>query len=100
MVNLDYLKNLNDAQKKAVTHLDGPLLIVAGAGSGLILTFIGFDQSVAIQSNETLAMLRLSYILIPCIGTSIAIFVMRNYDLDEQKANETRAQLDARAAAR
>jgi DNA helicase-2/ATP-dependent DNA helicase PcrA len=34
MVNLDYLKNLNDAQKKAVTHLDGPLLIVAGAGSG------------------------------------------------------------------
>ena len=34
MVNLDYLKNLNDAQKEAVTHLDGPLLIVAGAGSG------------------------------------------------------------------
>ncbi len=34
MVNLDYLKNLNDAQKEAVIHLDGPLLIVAGAGSG------------------------------------------------------------------
>ena len=34
MVNLDYLKNLNDAQTQAVTHLDGPLLIVAGAGSG------------------------------------------------------------------
>ena len=34
MVNSDYLKDLNNAQKEAVTHLDGPLLIVAGAGSG------------------------------------------------------------------
>tara|TARA_B100000575_G_scaffold3594_1_gene2711 strand:- start:2223 stop:4259 length:2037 start_codon:yes stop_codon:yes gene_type:complete len=34
MINNDYLKNLNDAQKEAVLHLDGPLLIVAGAGSG------------------------------------------------------------------
>ena len=34
MINKDYLKNLNDAQKEAVLHLDGPLLIVAGAGSG------------------------------------------------------------------
>ncbi len=34
MINKDYLKNLNEPQKKAVLHLDGPLLIVAGAGSG------------------------------------------------------------------
>jgi len=34
MVNSDYLNNLNKAQKEAVMHLDGPLLIVAGAGSG------------------------------------------------------------------
>ncbi len=34
MINKDYLKNLNESQKKAVLHLDGPLLIVAGAGSG------------------------------------------------------------------
>ena len=34
MLNKDYLENLNDAQKEAVLHLDGPLLIVAGAGSG------------------------------------------------------------------
>jgi DNA helicase II / ATP-dependent DNA helicase PcrA len=30
----EILKNLNEAQKKAVSHLDGPLLIVAGAGTG------------------------------------------------------------------
>ena len=34
MVNLDYLKNLNKAQTQAVMHLEGPLLVVAGAGSG------------------------------------------------------------------
>ncbi len=34
MLNSEYLKSLNKAQKEAVTHLDGPLLIVAGAGSG------------------------------------------------------------------
>ena len=34
MVNSEYLKNLNKAQKEAVMHLKGPLLIVAGAGSG------------------------------------------------------------------
>ena len=34
MVNSDYLNNLNNAQKDAVNYLEGPLLIVAGAGSG------------------------------------------------------------------
>jgi len=34
MLNLEYLKNLNEKQKEAVLHLKGPLLIVAGAGSG------------------------------------------------------------------
>ncbi|MDC3174072.1 UvrD-helicase domain-containing protein [Candidatus Pelagibacter sp.] len=34
MINSDYLNNLNKAQKEAVMHLNGPLLIVAGAGSG------------------------------------------------------------------
>ena len=34
MVNSEYLNNLNKSQKEAVLHVDGPLLIVAGAGSG------------------------------------------------------------------
>ena len=34
MINSDYLNDLNKAQKEAVLHLNGPLLIVAGAGSG------------------------------------------------------------------
>ncbi|MBS1935368.1 MAG: UvrD-helicase domain-containing protein, partial [Bacteroidetes bacterium] len=31
---IDYLKDLNEQQREAVTHIDGPLMIVAGAGSG------------------------------------------------------------------
>lgn len=31
---MEHLKGLNEAQKRAVEHVDGPLLIVAGAGAG------------------------------------------------------------------
>tara|TARA_B100000886_G_scaffold135689_1_gene91556 strand:- start:8799 stop:10823 length:2025 start_codon:yes stop_codon:yes gene_type:complete len=34
MLNSNYLSNLNEKQQEAVLHLDGHLLIVAGAGSG------------------------------------------------------------------
>ena len=34
MINSEFLNSLNSAQKEAVKHLEGPLLIVAGAGSG------------------------------------------------------------------
>ncbi len=33
-MKFEYLNNLNDTQKEAVCYLNGPLLIVAGAGSG------------------------------------------------------------------
>ena len=31
---IDYLQGLNEQQKEAVMHIDGPIMIVAGAGSG------------------------------------------------------------------
>ena len=33
-MQLDYLKGLNDNQREAVEHINGPIMIVAGAGSG------------------------------------------------------------------
>ncbi|MDO8514477.1 MAG: UvrD-helicase domain-containing protein [bacterium] len=37
---VSYLKGLNDRQKAAVLHIDGPLLIVAGAGAGKTKTIV------------------------------------------------------------
>lgn len=45
-----WLHNLNPAQKEAVTHGDGPLLVVAGAGSGKTRT-LAYRVSYLIQNN-------------------------------------------------
>lgn len=73
---------------------------IAGLFSGLILKMVGFDQSVAVQSEEALTGLRLAYILLPIVGTLLAMFVMRNYDLSEQRAHDIREQLEARRGVR
>jgi ATP-dependent DNA helicase UvrD/PcrA len=54
-----YLADLNPAQREAVTHTEGPLLVVAGAGSGKtrVLTHrvAHLISAVGIQPNEVLA---------------------------------------------
>jgi GPH family glycoside/pentoside/hexuronide:cation symporter len=69
---------------------------IAGLLSGLILSMVGFDESISAQPADVLEGLKLSYIIVPSIGTIIAIFIMRGYDLDEQKAGDVRNKLEAR----
>jgi len=69
----------------------------AGLLSGLILSVVGFDQTLTVQSDSALAGLRAAFILVPATGTLIGIWVMRSYELDETRAREIREALDARA---
>jgi GPH family glycoside/pentoside/hexuronide:cation symporter len=70
----------------------------AGLLSGLILSAVGFDQSQTVQTEEALTGLRAAFIIVPVTGTLIGIWVMRKYDLSEDRVREIRRELDARAA--
>ena len=69
MINREYLNNLNEAQKEAVMHLDGPLLIVAGAGSGktrvLTLREEVTDLSFSLMRERSLQLLTASFLQVP-----------------------------------
>jgi len=69
---------------------------IAGLLSGTILSVVGFDADLAVQTDKAIIGLRAFYSGLPILGTLIAIYVMRNYDLTEKRANEIRATLQAR----
>lgn len=60
---------------------------------GLVLKLIGFEGGAAMQSTETIIQLRLADIIIPSLTAFLAIIVMWNYDLSEEKAHEIKAEL-------
>ncbi len=73
---------------------------VAGLLSGLILSLVAFKSNAPTQTDETMFWLRIFFVGIPILGTVTAIWAMRDYDVDETRANEIRAQLNERNAAK
>ena len=69
---------------------------IAGGLSGVIMSLVGFDSGVTIQPEGAIDGLRLAFSGIPILGTLVAMYVMRNYDLTEEKAGEIRTELDKR----
>lgn len=66
----------------------------AGLLSGLIMSFVGFSPDLAMQPEGAVTGLRIFYSALPITGTLLAMWVMRNYDLSEERAMEIRVQLE------
>ena len=69
---------------------------IAGLLSGAIISLVGFNPTAEVQTEGAVTGLRIFYSGLPILGTLIAILVMRNYDLTEEKSNEIRRQLNER----
>ena len=71
-------------------------LAIAGLLSGLILSFIEFKSGAASQTSQSMFELRLFFSGIPIFGTLLAIWVMRDYDVTEEKSREISQELENR----
>ena len=69
---------------------------IAGLLTGVIMSFVDFHPGAATQTEGAVTGLRLFFSGIPILGTLIAMWVMKNYDLTEEKAREIKKELDAR----
>ncbi|MBL7471243.1 MFS transporter [Robertkochia sp. 1368] len=72
---------------------------IAGLSTGLIMGLVGFTQGADTQPEEAITGLRLFYTLLPIAGTLLAMYIMRNYDLTEEKVNEISVELKKRRKA-
>ncbi len=69
---------------------------IAGGLTGVIMSAVGFNPDLATQPEGAVLGLRIFYSGFPIIGTLIAIYVMWNYDLTEERANEISEALEKR----
>ncbi len=67
---------------------------IAGLLSGLIMAIVHFTPNAPSQPEGAITGLRLFYTLFPIAGTLLAMYVMRNYDISEERANEVRRELE------
>jgi GPH family glycoside/pentoside/hexuronide:cation symporter len=69
---------------------------VAMLTSGVVLHYVGFDESVEVQAIDTITNLRLADILIPIATAFLAILLIWKYDITEKRSHEIREALIAR----
>lgn len=73
---------------------------IAGLLSGAILSLVGFDPNASSNSDAAITGLRIFYSGLPIVGTLVAMYFMRNYDLTEEKATEISKALAKKKAAK
>ncbi|MFD1316547.1 MFS transporter [Namhaeicola litoreus] len=70
---------------------------IAGALSGVIIGVVGFNPDLpATDQQGAVDGLHAFFCFFPAVGTIIAMLIMKNYDVTEERANEIRAELDKR----
>ena len=71
--------------------------MAGGAGiSFFILEWIGFNSNLAVQSPQTIFMIRLLLMLIPIIGLVLSLMALMRFPLTQEKMTEIRQLLEAR----
>ncbi len=71
---------------------------IAGLLSGAIMSFVGFAPDAASQPEGAVTGLRLFFSIVPILGTLIAMWIMRDYDVSEARAHEIRAAINRKKA--
>jgi glycoside/pentoside/hexuronide:cation symporter, GPH family len=71
---------------------------IAGLLSGLIMSFVHFTPDAPSQPDGAVTGLRIFFSAVPILGTLIAMYLMKDYDLSEEQANQIRAELEKRKA--
>jgi GPH family glycoside/pentoside/hexuronide:cation symporter len=70
---------------------------IAGALSGVIIAAVGFNPDLTtVEQQSAVDGLHAFFCFFPTLGTLGAMWIMRNYSIDETRANEIRALLKAR----
>lgn len=72
---------------------------IAGGLSGVIMSSVGFDSGAATQPEGAIDGLRFFFSGLPIFGTLIAMYVMRDYDVTEERSVEVRAEIERRKEA-
>jgi len=74
---------------------------LAGGLSGLTISLVGLDPSLPTTEQQgAVDALHAFFCFFPVVGTVIAIWVMKDYSITEEKANQTRAAIDRRKKAK
>lgn len=71
-------------------------MAIAMVLAGVVLKAVGFDQTMATQTADTLTKLRIADIIIPVATAALAIWVMWGYNLTEDKVHDIKQTLISR----
>ena len=71
---------------------------IAGLLSGVFMAWVGFTPDAATQPEGAVTGMRMFYSGFPILGTLLAMWIMKDYDLTEEKAMAIKAQLDLKKA--